>query len=351
MLTVDYIDVLNGACDLCGLPRAGSSPPLQAVDQAKLQLLISKRLESAVRFHYWPDWVRVENRFFRLNYASGTTYAAPTATAASEVYFPATRTYYQALRSSLGNAPATLSGGIYATNDAYWAVAAGSYSGNDWAASTAYALAAIVRNPDDGLFYQCHTAHTSGGSFDATKFGILTAFNRYVGYTVTGQTAIGDALGCWNLNPFLTYRAVELKFGLSHLGVQVLAPATSVWLRYRLRIPPLSGAVYSATATYSVGQQVYYSSATLAGNFYDCAVTTTAGQSPDTTAASWAIVELPRMFEDYLKFAAYADWLNSDGQNDKALQAEKQARNWLAREASILTGQSQQNQSIGVAVR
>ena len=69
-------------------------------------------------------------------------------------------------------------------------------------------------------------------------------------------------------------------------------------------MPRLSGSAYSATTAYTVGQQIYYSSTTLPGNFYDCAVTTTAGQSPDTTAASWTLVELPRMFEDYLKFEA-----------------------------------------------
>lgn len=349
MLTVNYIDVLNKACDLTGLPRLAAS--LTTQDNAKLQTFISKRLENAVRYHFWPDWMRLEERWFKANYASGTTYAAPTTTSATIIYYPNSQKYYQNLVSTTGNAPATLTNGAYVTNLTYWAEAATAYSGSDWAASTAYTQGTIVRNPSDGYFYQCHTAHTSSSSFDATKFGALVPFDRYIGFSQTGQTVIGDVIEVWNSSPRVYKGALEVGYELSQNGIQILDAYNSVWVWYRLVIPRLSGSTYSATATYAVGDQIYYSSATTAGNFYDCASATTAGQSPDTHASKWSIVNLPRMFEDYLGWGAYVDYLTGDGQMDKARAEEARLMAWLAREVGILTRQEQQQQRARVLVR
>ena len=348
MLTVNYIDVLNRACDLCGLPRYGT---LSSTDNARLQTFISKRLEQAVRYHFWPDWMRLEERFYRANYASGTTYSAPTTTSATVIYYPPSARYYQNLKSTTGNAPATLTSGAYVTSLTYWADAATSYSGSDWAASTAYTQGTIVRRPDDGYYYQCHTAHTSSSSFDSTKFGALVPFDRYIAYSQTGQTVIGDVIEVWDKSPRIYKGAREVGYELSNNGIQIREDYNSVWLWYRLVIPRLSGSAYSATATYAVGDQVYFSSATVPGNFYDCVTATSAGESPSSASAKWSIVNIPRMFEDYLSWGAYADWLTGEGQNDKAMAEDRRAQQWLAREVGILTRQEQQQQRARVLVR
>lgn len=43
----------------------------------------------------------------------------------------------------------------------------------DWATATAYIVGDIVAAGDYDSLYICTTAHTSGGTFDATKFGVL----------------------------------------------------------------------------------------------------------------------------------------------------------------------------------
>jgi hypothetical protein len=48
-----------------------------------------------------------------------------------------------------------------------------------------------ARNPSDDVMYQCFTAHTAGATFDATKFGALKSFDRYIAYE---QTQAGVAL-------------------------------------------------------------------------------------------------------------------------------------------------------------
>ncbi len=349
MLTVNYIDVLNKACDLTGLTRLSAS--LSSTDNAKLQTFISKRLENAVRYHFWPDYMRLEQRRFKADYASGTPYAAPTTTVATVIYYPNSQKYYQNLVASTGNAPATLASGAYVTNLAYWAEAATAYSGSDWAASTAYTQGTIVRNPSDGYFYQCHTAHTSSSSFDSTKFGALVPFDRFIAYAQAAQTVIGDVVQVWSSNPRVYKSALEVGFELSQNGIQICDAYNSVWVWYRIVIPRLSGDTFSPTATYAVGNQVYFSSATVAGNFYDCVATTSAGESPSSAAAKWSIVNLPRMFEDYMAYGAYVDSLTGDGQMDKARAEEARLMGWLAREVGILTRQEQQQQRARVLVR
>lgn len=292
---------------------------------------------------HWPELVKTELRHYRLDYASGTAYAAPTTTAASEVYYPPTRQYYQALKATTGNAPATLSGGTYSTNDAYWAIAGGPYTGPDWADATAYVVADIVRNPANGRFYQCHTAHTSSGSLDGTKFGILTDFDPYISRTQTGQTEIGDFLGLFLDNPLQRQQPRRIAGMADSLGMHVtnspvgrwglgmmadfLVPH-EVWVRFRLPCPELRGSTFDATATYTASvDTVYFEGTTtdLEGDFWLCAVNTTAGQSPQTTAASWTRKEFPAWLRNPVAIRAYADWLVADGQGDKAAEQRANA--------------------------
>lgn len=412
MLTVDYIDVLNGACDLCGLPRLVSN--LTTQDNAKLQAFISKRLAQAARYHFWPDYIRNEERWFRQFFAPVNTYGP-----GDEVFHTYSGKYFQNLKwaavpvtsitrsgtkatltSSMThslvtgdvvtvaganqgdynitapvtvtsstvftyevvNSPATPATGtiVYYPNPAnrqgtpaygWWYPCGSSYSGSDFSLTTAYAIGDVAYYPVTGRYYACHTATSGVLPINTSLWGILTVFDRYVGFAQTGYTALGDVLEVWNTNPRAHRSALELDFELSQNGVQIAESATSVWLRYRIRVPRLSGTTYSATATYAAGNQIYYSSATTAGNFYDCLTLTTAGQNPDNTATKWSVVQIPRIFEMYLKWGAYADWLVGDGQNDKAGIEDRRAEGWLAREANIFMQQEQQRRPTRVLSR
>lgn len=340
MRTVNYSEVLQLVSELAGVTYAD----LPAELALRLRGHISRRFREMWEADYWPELTRVEERRYRLDYAGGTAYSAPTTTTASEVFYPPTKGYYQALRATTGNAPATLSGGTYTTNSAYWNAAQGSYSGNDWAASTAYTVATVVRYPDNNRYYACHTAHTSGASFDATKFGILTPFDQYVGYTQTSQTAIGEVREVFSSDPRVSKGYYTTPFTLSVNGVQCTTGPAIVWVEFRTRFAPLTGGDYSATATYAVGDQILFNSSGSVKNFYACVTATSAGESPTTAAAKWSIIEIPYLFQPFLVMGAYADFLRMDGQNDKAGQQDRLAASYLeAERVKLWDAQPQQS--------
>ncbi len=344
MITVSYDLILKGVSDLAGLDRDAIP-----TDQAQIiQHAINRRLQLVWAAFPWPETINLEKRLFRDVWVTGTTYSASTSTTPVEVYYYPTGKYYQSLRgSNQGNVPATLSGTTYTENSDYWAESKESYSGSDWADATAYVATdgnpSIVRNPADGRYYQCHTGHTSAGSLDSSKFCVLTEFDRYVAYEQTSKTKIGDVLGVWSERPLKVRNAEELEYFLSANGIQVLSDDyAEVWIEFKTKIPQLTGDTFSSSSTYTANvDQVYFAGSTSSypGNFYDCIVNTTVGQSPQTTASSWSIVSIPRIFQPYLEQGAYADYLASDGQNEKRgyedMKAESYLSDLIARYAAV----------------
>jgi hypothetical protein len=149
---VSFKSVIDEVLAFAG--QAGTQ--IDATQTLQLAGFINTRLKDWAWIAWqWPETTLVELRQYRLIYNAATVYPAPTATVAQEVFFPPTGQYYQALRGSTGQVPATLTSGSYATNDAYWAIAGGPYSGPDWLDATAYVVGDIRRNPVNGRFYQC----------------------------------------------------------------------------------------------------------------------------------------------------------------------------------------------------
>jgi len=136
----------------------------------------------------------------------------------------------------------------------------------------------------------------------------MITYPRGQGFVVTkdGFQMISSAGGFMGTNGYVSYNT---------------NPANPIYIYYRKTAPQFTGDTYSATATYSVDQQIYFTSSTGYGDFYKCLVATSAGQSPDTTAASWEVIPLYDVFLQYCTYQAYADWLISDGQMDKAQAA------------------------------
>lgn len=340
MRTVDYSEVLRGTAGLAGLLK----DDVDNTDFALLRAFHDRRLQLAWEIHDWPDLVRTEQRWFREEYNNATAYTAPTAASATEVFYTPAQKYYQALRATTGNAPANSDG---TTNTAFWADCAQSYSGDDWKASTVYAVGKIVRNTSDYRYYRCHTAHTSTASFDAAKFGILTPFDRYVGFEQTGKTKVGEFLRATHADPRMTTQLVEYCFTLSQNGAQLFEPGVvTVWIQFRIRRPELKGDKFSSTTVYASGLQVYYTTAAGVGNFYDVVTTTTAGDTPESQPSKFSKVELPYIFRGYLIQAGYADWLVSDGQDDKATKHEGMAFGFLELESDKLHRQQKQTRRL-----
>lgn len=277
MVTIDYIDLLNGSARAAGI----------ALDQASGDEFTSfrqfhrDRLKRVWEYRQWHDLKRTEKRYFRPLYVS-QSYAA-----GAEVYFGGTQEYYQSLRAVPGGqAPETWDGSSWTANEAYWAASTTIYSADEYLGSRPYVQGNVVHYANTDRFYQLYAASSTDNlPTDATKWGVLTVFDRYVAYAQTGYTPFDHAFGAWDRNPVADGRAVRLQAFHSHNGLQVLDDQAYVWLEYRIRRPLLTGDVWSSTATYAVGDQVYFSTASVRGNFYDCLVATSAGQSPVTSAA------------------------------------------------------------------
>lgn len=234
---------------------------------------------------------------------------------------------------------------------AYWAECASSYGAEYWITGTTYAVGDRARNTGDGEYYQCITQHTAGATFDASLWGRLRPFDRYVAFEQveddgTVLTPIGDFLWAYTAHPYLTTKGRTVPFVVSENGAQFATGSPgSVWIEFRLRRPVLAGEPFDAEATYAVGDQIYFTAGTEGlgvGDFYTAKAATAAGESPLTTPEKWDVVAIPYIFRGWLIQAGFADWLTSDGQGDKAGTAEGMASTWLDLEVDKLQRQGGQ---------
>lgn len=123
--------------------------------------------------------------------------------------------------------------------------------------------------------------------------------------------------------------------GIAQQSIFGAVPSNPVFLYYRKACPSFTGDTFDATATYAVDEQMYFTNSLGTGDYYKCLVATTAAQSPDTTPASWSVLTVYDTFFQYAIYRAYADWLLSDGQNDKSAQAEAMAQGYMDSEFDL----------------
>jgi len=329
---------------LCGLDREN----IPSADFFQIRAAHDRRLQSAWEFDYWPDLTRTEKRYFRDVWVSGTSYAQSTATVPVEIYFPQTKLYYQCVKATNSVAPANSSD---VTNTSNWAQSKQSYSLANFAAATTYSVGDQVFYPTTDRSYQLHTAAVAGTvPTDTTKWGVLTDFDQYIAYAQTGKTAIGSVLAVTSLNPKTTTRDEELDWFLSENGIQVTSPATFAYVEFKIQTIRLTGALFVLGTIYSAGSQVYYSATGLPGNFYDC-TTTTDGTKLPTDTAYFTVTSIPLIFQRYLEYGGYADWLRNDGQNDRADSSETLAASELANQSFLLVGSQSQRKRTVVMTR
>lgn len=189
-------------------------------------------------------------------------------------------------------------------------------------------------------------------------------------YTVpwnqTGENEIETIFSVWKDNPYNASYPRSQGYLINDIGVQMISslgwdtgtygytgmqgnPANPTYIYYRKAYKFFTGVTFDATATYGVGQQIYYTIATTTASdygtsdFYVCLVVTTAGQDPEDTPNSWQKISLPEVFFDYLLYQTYGDYLISDGQMDKSKGAYVMAE---VRKLDELDRQERQNNDL-----
>lgn len=315
MRTLDATDLFLAAAKACRLDGAN----LSTQEFADLRTLFSDRLATAWEHHYWPALCPTEKRYFRLTWNAATNYPQSTLTVAQEVYYPGPQTYYQALAAGSNQPPATFTAGAWATNLAFWAQSAKSYTADPYDNTKAYLQGNTAYDPVTDRVYQLFAASSTGNAVsDATRWGVLTPFDQYVAYEQSGQTPFDHAFSAWDRDPRNFGDAVRVPSALTVNGCQVQQTVPFIWLKFRLQCPVLTGDVFSATTVYTSGQQVYYSSASTRGNFFTANQTTSAGDTPDSAPAKWTLVSVPLLFRRYLIHGAAADYLREEESEEGA---------------------------------
>jgi hypothetical protein len=165
-------------------------------------------------------------------------------------------------------------------------------------------------------------------------------------------TTYGEILDVYSRNPRVTSIWARVPYRLYDDGtnsiIEVPDTYTSVFVEYRIPCPALTGEAYSSSTAYSTGAQVFYTSSSIPGNFYDVVGATTAGDTPESAAAKFSLVKIPRIFQFHLIRAAYADWLRSQGKDTEADKQELIAFQALNAEGDKLYRQQNQQRLIQV---
>jgi len=149
----------------------------------------------------------------------------------------------------------------------------------------------------------------------------------YIPWAQTGETPIDAVFTVTANDPGGSMTPYRTNYNLTPNGIELIGPTSTgpVYLYYRQQRPIFTGPNYSSSATYTAGTTtnpttIYYTSTlgTLAGNYYNVIINTSAGQNPDANAANFSVLQIPYVFEQYCVFNAFADWLIVEGQGAKA---------------------------------
>lgn len=331
MRTVTYQSVFNGAS-----LRAGLDPTtLSTVQGNQLAEFITSWAKKAWEWDFWPEWTPLEQRAYRDPYNSETVYAASTVDDPVEVWFPPAQMYAQALQATTGNDPFINVAGVWVANCPYWDLSQGNYAGDPWEPATNYVQGtvgvsgSIIQNPGDDNFYECITTHTSGGSFDPSKFTVLTVFERYVSLDQAGRTPIGEVSNVFRNNPRTNQRNPgKMKVIINNHGI--LPPPLAgqqVWVLFRLRPPQFTNTAYVAETAYGLGDVV------LRATTGECYVSLEAGNSgntPEDSPDEWQKQDMPEVIAEIVKVGALSNLIRGDGQNEKADDEEERANTMLS---------------------
>lgn len=166
-----------------------------------------------------------------------------------------------------------------------------------------------------------------------------TGLNDYlIEWAQSGEDEIETVFDVYQTSPFATSYQRAQAYTLTPSGIQLVNgtwtnyyvngvnqnniygsnPANPVFLFYRRKLPSFTGDTFSTSATYAVDDQVYFTDSDDVGDFYKCVTATSAGESPETDPDKWEVIPFYQTFFQYCVYKAFADWLISDGQMERA---------------------------------
>jgi len=233
MKTQTYEYVLQRAVELTGRVY-----PCTTEEATLFRSFIAHNLRRYWEMFPWPDLITATQYFFAADYSASTTYAL-----GDVVYFTATEKYYQALRATTGNDPATASGTEYTTNEAYWSEALSNYSSasqGSWDSSTTYSVGAIQLYVPTQRYYQLFASATAGTApTNSSYWGLLTPFVRQIDPS-TASPEIGTIFNIWRSDPNVTTYQRKANIVRNSDGILVREALPYVWVENRSVPPSLS---------------------------------------------------------------------------------------------------------------
>ena len=202
-----------------------------------------------------------------------------------------------------------------------------------WSSGSYASNAEVYHSGTDAYYKNTSGGSTSGVPGTSSDWRQIKEFSPYISFTQTGKTEIGQVYKITSADPRekLNYDTVE--FTQKDDQVIVNCPRqNSYWVEFRQRAPIIKAEKWSASVTYSAGDQVYYtSSGQTGGDFYD-ALSSNTNSAPSSVNANWAKVNVPYIFGPYLEHSIAADILLIDEKlefagiqmraKDRALEAE-----------------------------
>lgn len=160
-----------------------------------------------------------------------------------------------------------------------------------------------------------------------------------------GENAIDVLFDAWNTNPGAFLPPYRVMYQATTSGLQIIGPSNvgPIYTWYRQRRPNFTGSTWNSSSTYTLGNQVYFtSSSTSSSNYYSVLTSTSAGQSPDTNPSSFSVLNIPYIFHEYIRHSAYADWLEIEGQFLKAQAMRAYAQSFIDDETDRMERQQGQ---------
>jgi hypothetical protein len=243
MQLVSYDQIVRQVAQLLGEDAA----LLDAQRWREIRDAVGHSLERWWTHAWWPGIMRVEKRPLRTPYSATTTYAA-----ASEVWYEPAGKYYQSLRETTGNAPATYDGTEWDETSTYWAECKVGYAADDYSATTAYVAGDQVFYPQTGRYYQAFASTTGNAPTDTNKWGVLTNFIPSLPRTMAGYFTIGHVKAIYDVDPRVSTAALTLDFTETHDAWMLHDVGFPLpWVEYRRRCPVLDAEAFSSTASYT----------------------------------------------------------------------------------------------------
>jgi hypothetical protein len=289
MRTVPHSDVVNYVAHKCGQMPVGPLANFQYSDLYTLLDFIDMRARLAWERFDWPDLTVSEVRAFRNAFNAGTTYAKGATVYDSVTTFQ----YYISLQNAnTGNAIPI----VAPFTSSWWEV--------------------VPLVPPDYGYWQ-GLANNNPYVPPAWPPGLPVPIETgiYINVSQIGFLSFDQVFGVYFDNPYQTASPRPVTWTLSSRGVELpeFAGPSNVWLVYRLQYPGFGKILYTDIPSVVTGNTIYDP---VTGQSYQALVNNPG--STFTNATNWLLLPFPYEISEYVKMAAYSDWLISDGQIDRA---------------------------------